>query len=573
MYQIERCERTAYVSGLHPSVRDIELFELFNRVTHVEKVILRNSAPRHALIVFRTVDGLYKALVTFHNFELKGRNLHIRPLRESSHASNDTFSALYDPFNRQMNFANSPRNRAFSNVEPRFNRGSNRNAGHRRSTNRDRNYPNGQQQNYFPQNYWMPPMNFNPDHISFDDYSGAAQEFDLLAHLFHFGNLRQSASAENAIRLQNLMSPMVSRSDDYVHRPRNSARERQGSLSYMKSSPPTWKMELQHKADDSKPEEHQVSEAENTAKNNEKAAPQTVNQARNGESSISRRRNPPPNLSLVNNADFFEKYPCTSTPMDRNAPHAHAPISPMDPAVVAYRRGDHLKKFGGNETLSPIMPHPVTRKEPHLDSSRREMTNEELSEMIVSTKNLQLNGNVPKTNMEAHLNFDDTGPAPWSPVKRLRAESGCMGGNAFSSSPQCSPIRSNAPLFTSYAETDDDVFVDSGVDPHLGTTGNHSAAQNSQRRALSAASFLPNNFPPHLAEICLSKRMNHFDDVTNNRLPSNVHSATPMPRSRQTFRFSNPLNSSRHASVPDAQSLYDLRPIDENIFQNPNVGV
>uniref|UniRef100_A0A8R1HKA8 RRM domain-containing protein n=1 Tax=Caenorhabditis japonica TaxID=281687 RepID=A0A8R1HKA8_CAEJA len=567
--QPERCDRTAYVSGLQPTISDIELFEVFNRVAHVEKVIVRNGAVRHALVVFKTVQGLYMVLIHFQGTYLHGRQLHIRPLRESSHANSETITTMFEkakchgqiqnrrPASVQERPSPTPYYHSAENCNNNYNRNNNR--GHRNSSGsygRRREAYRGFQNDKFAAQNQVPLFDghqmfpaLGNDNFQFDDYAEGAKRFDNLANL-----IRASTPTDPFANYQK-----CSDSNKSDSRPRaGSARDHHSSSTSMKTGPPTWKMELQIKKTESD-ESWRAKDQPPTPLAHVSDVPMSPQKflaqiAQAEQMAAGDQKKKRPNLSVINPLLFYDLYPRTSSPVTF-APPTHgqgdrAIPSPHDPAVLAYSRMrvPH-SAFAG---LSPIDTNNCSFITRHLGVTndrtnavnvptnvtniRRDMTNEELSDMIVSTGNLRLDPAVGNPcNQFDHSHLADE-PAPWSPVKRLRAESGCQSSAQFAS-PQFSPIKSKSVEFN---ETEDDVFCSENRQP----TGpivppEHESKQLGIHNVLVEQKNMPNN----------------YEDINNSRLPSNSHSANPSS-DKKAFIF--PLQDyplCRHSSVPSLAHL------------------
>ncbi|CAI2308404.1 unnamed protein product [Caenorhabditis sp. 36 PRJEB53466] len=547
--QADRCDRTAYVSGLQPTISDIELFEVFNRVAHVEKVIVRNGAVRHALVVFKSVQGLYKVLVEFQGSYLHGRQLHIRPLRESSHANTEKLANMWERYTTHGH----PHHRRPASVQERLspasfvqptdtNINTHRNCrGYRNSSGSSERRCSEYNRNVFPNetyaglekfdNHPVPQYaSLRTDNFHFDDYTEGARRFDGLAVL------RANTPPPPFANCQEGPKECDSQKGE--------PRCRSGSSREMaKTAPPTWKMELQIKRN----------EVEGNWKPNEPAVPPPplrsdvsmtpqqffaeIAQAElQHEQALRKKR---PNLSVINPSLFYEQYPRTSSPvhfMPSMQSHGDRIPSPHDPAVLAY---SHMRvpqsAFAG---LSPIDTNNCSFITKHLGTSnenasnlsqiRRDMTNEELSDMIVSTGNLRIN---PVVGQQCSLydNSVNDEPAPWSPVKRLRAESGSLSTAQFVS-PQFSPIRSKP---TEFSETEDEVFSSENKQP----TGQLTSVETKQYP-------LNNNG----SKILMEQKIQNYEDINNSRLPSNSHSANANTDKKEFVFPDYPM--CRHSSVP-----------------------
>jgi len=84
----DRRERTIYVSGMHRSVTEEHLYDLFQKAGPIEKVILKENqdgSPQHALVVFKNVDSVMYSIAYLQATQIGDLSINIRPLRESSH--------------------------------------------------------------------------------------------------------------------------------------------------------------------------------------------------------------------------------------------------------------------------------------------------------------------------------------------------------------------------------------------------------------------------------------------------------------------------------------------------------
>ncbi|EGT36598.1 hypothetical protein CAEBREN_15921 [Caenorhabditis brenneri] len=593
--QADRCDRTAYVSGLQPTISDIELFELFNRVAHVEKVIVRNGAIRHALVVFKTVPGLYQVLVSFQGTSLHGRQLHIRPLRESSHANSEAISTMFEKAKGgttggggiQKRHLSDNQNHGVSSTSPPPQYSSNyrnyhpqqhQQRGYRNSSGSTSSGAYGNQgrrrgggghggngYNRAFQNETYPGMTslFDPSNVQqYSGFGGGQQSYHHNEPQMHFEDY-----AEGAKRHSENGASSASSSSCMAHRQRAAS---------ARHAPPTWKMELQIKNEQQeaqaaaaaaaaqqqllKKEDDVVTPA--TAVPGGGAGPQTMTpqdflaqiamhtaaaaaaeKARNAEN----KRKARPNLSVINPSLFYEQYPRTSSPVVTYAPHStpnDKNPSPHDPAVLAYSclRAPQ-SAFDG---LSPIDTNNCSFITKHLGNTsnfgnnaenealqpkqRRDMTNDELSDMIVSTGNLRMNPVITADSMcDSMINPDE--PAPWSPLKRLRAESGCNVTAQQMASPQFSPIQPKEVEETMDSE-EDDVFGGTSSEPKI-------IAQDLEEKIVTAEQ---------------QKISSNFEDINNSRLPSNSHSAAPSSE-QKSFVFPPEYPMCRHSSVPSIAHL------------------
>ncbi|CAI5441121.1 unnamed protein product [Caenorhabditis angaria] len=514
----DRCDRTAYVAGLQPSISDIELFEVFNKVSHVEKVIVRNASTRHALVVFKSVEGLYLALVHFQGIVLHGRQLHIRPLRESSHKSlneNGGNQMMYDQRRRPQSVQEKFHPNSLYTYSNNRNNSSGRNGSSRRRASYNRNaqpIQHSMRDNLSPPQY----LSFNND-IQFDDYSESAQRFDSLANLIrgpHPGNPYTNKPAQ-------IPDGQKSRS--------NSAKE------CSKPAPPTWKMELQIKKEN-EVQQNGPAAAQVYRKNPEQPEKMTAQEllakfssfGTEKENSNENSKKKRPNLSVINPSLFYEQYPRTSSPLALvNTDVVDKAVSPHDPAVLAYRRARAPTIIAD---LSPIDIRNCSYVTKHFAENskemalqptlnRREMTNEELSDMIVSTGNLRID--LPFSVIGKQSNDE---PAPWSPVKRVRAESGSL-SLMHINSPHFSPIK---------LEFDDDVFCFEN-NGKLVDDSPKKSGENKNDVVVDG-----NN---------VEQKLKSYQDITNSRLPSNCHSANPSSDKR-SFVFPEYSPIFRHVSVP-----------------------
>lgn len=599
--QADRCDRTAYVSGLQPTISDIELFEVFNRVAHVEKVIVRNGAVRHALVVFKTVQGLYQVLINFQGTTLHGRQLHIRPLRESSHANSEAIttmfekakgatgvgvqkrhsSAIENPFgsttpteaqNPPPQYSstsyknyNNPRGYRTGSASSGGFVGNNgrRRGGYNKPFHND-SYssgmaslfdPNIQQYNGFGGNAGSGHQNYqqNDPQMQFEDYAEGAKRFDNLANL-----IRSSTPTDPFANYQKLSENATSSAISFAQR------QRAGSA---RQAPPTWKMELQIKNEQQEAAAQLLNSNEDNLLQPPTAAlgphsmtPQeflaqiamqtaaTAAAAEKARNEGQKRQKTRPNLSVINPSLFYEQYPRTSSPVVPFAPHStpnDKNPSPHDPAVLAYSRlrapqsaFDGLSPIDTNN-CSFITKHLGCNLSDNLNSDNtqnhqekpRDLTNDELSDMIVSTGNLRMN---PVITADSDTSQNPDEPAPWSPLKRLRAESGCHITAQQMASPQFSPIKpkESAVVEDTMDSEEDDVFG----------SGSEQKPSNVQD---SETEKIPEN---------AQKINSNFEDINNSRLPSNSHSAAPSS-DQKSFVFPPEYPMCRHSSVPSIAHL------------------
>ncbi|KAF1769524.1 hypothetical protein GCK72_001341 [Caenorhabditis remanei] len=604
--QAERCDRTAYVSGLQPTVSDIELFEVFNRTAHVEKVIVRNGTVRHALVVFKTVNGLYQVLVNFQGTTLHGRQLHIRPLRESSHANSETITTMFEkaknqggrPENQKSHQRPSSAQEMTTQTQdppPQYSTSSSSYTSHRNHHNQNAHHQNPQHHSYHnpsSQQYSQNQRGYrnssgsngssglygrrrnggynrsagfqnesysgngvgvtmfdnhpvqqytgfqqNQD-IQFDDYAEGAKRFDNLANLIRastptdpFANYHKNSDASSCA-----ISPTPQQ------------RSRALSARDFKQPPPTWKMELRIKnemaeaqaAADRASEAHQqfpqplsMSPQEFLAQIAQQA---TIPAAEKQGTDYQGMRKKRPNLSVINPSLFYEQYPRTSSPVafvPNTTSNSDKNPSPHDPAVLAYSR--LRAPQSAFEGLSPIDTNNCSFITKHLgptaeipSNKSRDLTNEELSDMIVSTGNLRINPTITDSFVEPTHPEE---PAPWSPLKRLRAESGSLSAAPIAS-PQFSPIKSKSVDELCDNDTeDDDVF---------GGSENKETSGDKERQQTVAP--------------VVEQKISDFEDINNSRLPSNSHSAAPSS-DQKSFVFPPEYPMCRHSSVPSIAHL------------------
>ncbi|CAP38587.2 Protein CBR-RNP-8.1 [Caenorhabditis briggsae] len=552
--QTERCDRTAYVSGLQSTVSDIELFEVFNRVAHVEKVIVRSGTIRHALVVFKTVEGLYEVLNNFQGTSLHGRQLHIRPLRESSHSGNGGGGRVQKPYRpsaaqnstctyRQHPASYQPNPRGFRNSSgstSSFNGGGGAN-GRRRNQGYVQNGRGGFQNetysgamstlfNAYPQygGFHQPAAHHHQTQhdFHFENHAEGAKRFDNLA------NLIRATTPTDPFGAKFLKSTEKSQATSPT-----GSRSRASSAKEHKQAPPAWKMELRL-ADSQNipppptttPKALSMTQHEFLAQIARQAAQEQQEDVVlvGGEEGKKKQR---PILSVINPSLFYEQYPRTSSPVvfaPNSIPNTDKNPSPHDPAVVAYSRL-RIPPQSAFDHLSPIDTNNCSFITKHLgpnDHQKRDFTNEELSDMIVSTGNLRMNPMIQDAAAsEASPPIHDETPAPWSPLKRVRAESGSLSAAPLAS-PQFSPIK---PKCEEFDTADDDVFGGSGMDPQK--------SENVEKM-----------------DVKQQQKMSDFEDINNSRLPSNSHSAAPSS-DQKSFVFPPEYPMCRHSSVPSIAHL------------------
>ncbi|CAO4359948.1 unnamed protein product [Caenorhabditis nigoni] len=561
--QTERCDRTAYVSGLQSTVSDIELFEVFNRVAHVEKVIVRSGTVRHALVVFKTVEGLYQVLNNFQGTSLHGRQLHIRPLRESSHSGNgggvgrvqkpyrpsadqnSTYTYRQQPASYQQN----PRGfRNSSGSTSSFNGAGGAN-GRRRNQGYVQNGRGGfQNETYsgamstlfdaYPQyggfHHQQSYHHHQPQHdFHFENHAEGAKRFDNLANLIRATTPTDPFGANfKSTEKSQATSPTGSRS-------------RASSAKEHKQAPPAWKMELRladsqnlpPPSPTTQPKALSMTQHEFLAQIARQAAQEQQENVMLGGGGEEGKKKTRPNLSVINPSLFYEQYPRTSSPVvfaPNSTPNTDKNPSPHDPAVVAYSRL-RIPPQSAFDHLSPIDTNNCSFITKHLgpnDHQKRDFTNEELSDMIVSTGNLRMNPMIQHdaTSFEAPPPCHDETPAPWSPLKRVRAESGSLSAAPLAS-PQFSPIK---PKCEEFDTGDDDVFGGSSMDAQK--------SENAENKMEKMDVKQP------------QQKMSDFEDINNSRLPSNSHSAAPSS-DQKSFVFPPEYPMCRHSSVPSIAHL------------------
>ncbi|ULU09467.1 hypothetical protein L3Y34_014102 [Caenorhabditis briggsae] len=564
--QTERCDRTAYVSGLQSTVSDIELFEVFNRVAHVEKVIVRSGTVRHALVVFKTVEGLYQVLNNFQGTSLHGRQLHIRPLRESSHSGNGGGGRVQKPYRpsadqnstytyRQQpaSYQQNPRGfRNSSGSTSSFNGAGGAN-GRRRNQGYVQNGRGG-----FQNETYSGAMSTLFD--AYPQYGGFHQQQSYhhqpaahhhqTQHDFHFENHAEGAkrfdNLANLLRATTPIDPFGTNSKSTEKSQATSptgSRSRASSAKEHKQAPPAWKMELRLADSQNLPPPSPTTTPKALSMTQHEFLAQIARQAAQeqqenvmlvgGEEGKKRQR---PNLSVINPSLFYEQYPRTSSPVvfaPNSTPNADKNPSPHDPAVVAYNRL-RIPPQSAFDHLSPIDTNNCSFITKHLgpnDHQKRDLTNEELSDMIVSTGNLRMNPMIQDaTSFEAPPPIHDETPAPWSPLKRVRAESGSLSAAPLAS-PQFSPIK---PKCEEFDTADDDVFERSSMDPQKSENAENKMEKMDVKQQ--------------------QQKMSDFEDINNSRLPSNSHSAAPSS-DQKSFVFPPEYPMCRHSSVPSIAHL------------------
>lgn len=401
------------------------------------------------------------------------------------------------------------------------------------------------------------PMQQQQQNLHFEDYAEGAKRFDNLANL---------------IRTSTPTDPFVRGSPELVATspaPRPRAISAKDFYGHSRQPPPTWKMELQIK---NEMEQMMQKESDEMSFEGPQAAHEDATKPMTPQEFMAqivmqtgsdpgvekivadgaRKRNRN-NLSVINPSLFYEQYPRTSSPVvtsfarpPSSTPH-EANQSPNDPAVLAYSR--HRIPQSAFDGLSPIdtnncsfitkhlghAPTADTMPRLHEDSEGqenrcpRDLTNDELSDMIVSTGNLRIN---PQLHVDSFDQIQDEEPAPWSPLKRLRAESGCgpVTSANLIASPQFSPIKPKEVVETMDSE-EDDVF----------------ATLEKQASAEQVVGVTPEK--PQIEQ-----KMSTFEDINNSRLPSNSHSAAPSS-DQKSFAFPPEYPMCRHSSVPSIAHL------------------
>lgn len=81
-------DRTLFVSMIHESVTDDDLYELLSQAGPIEKIILkqnRDGTPLHALVIFRNVESVVFSMNHILPMVRSSKLAILRPLRESSH--------------------------------------------------------------------------------------------------------------------------------------------------------------------------------------------------------------------------------------------------------------------------------------------------------------------------------------------------------------------------------------------------------------------------------------------------------------------------------------------------------
>nr|CDJ94382.1 C. briggsae CBR-RNP-8.1 protein [Haemonchus contortus] len=83
----DRKDRTLFVSMIHKSITDDDLYELLSRAGPIEKVIFKENqdgTPMHALVIFRNVESVVFSMIHILPMVRSSKLIELRPLRESS---------------------------------------------------------------------------------------------------------------------------------------------------------------------------------------------------------------------------------------------------------------------------------------------------------------------------------------------------------------------------------------------------------------------------------------------------------------------------------------------------------
>ncbi|KAL6742606.1 hypothetical protein Aduo_015741 [Ancylostoma duodenale] len=84
----DRRERTVFVSMIHRSVTDDDLYEIMSQAGPIEKIIFKENADGtllHALVIFRNIGSVIFSIFHLQQVGKGAKLIQIRPLRESSH--------------------------------------------------------------------------------------------------------------------------------------------------------------------------------------------------------------------------------------------------------------------------------------------------------------------------------------------------------------------------------------------------------------------------------------------------------------------------------------------------------
>ncbi|EYC12468.1 hypothetical protein Y032_0047g1497 [Ancylostoma ceylanicum] len=84
----DRRERTVFVSMIHRSVTDDDLYEIMSQAGPIEKIIFKENADGtllHALVIFRNIESVIFSMFHLQPVAKGPKLIQIRPLRESSH--------------------------------------------------------------------------------------------------------------------------------------------------------------------------------------------------------------------------------------------------------------------------------------------------------------------------------------------------------------------------------------------------------------------------------------------------------------------------------------------------------
>ncbi|RCN37478.1 hypothetical protein ANCCAN_16634 [Ancylostoma caninum] len=84
----DRRERTVFVSMIHRSVTDDDLYEMMSQAGPIEKIIFKENADGtllHALVIFRNIESVVFSIFHLQPMAPGAKLIQVRPLRESSH--------------------------------------------------------------------------------------------------------------------------------------------------------------------------------------------------------------------------------------------------------------------------------------------------------------------------------------------------------------------------------------------------------------------------------------------------------------------------------------------------------
>ncbi|VDO39159.1 unnamed protein product [Haemonchus placei] len=106
----DRKDRTLFVSMIHKSITDDDLYALLSRAGPIEKVIFKENqdgTPLHALVIFRNVESVVFSMIHILPMVRSSKLIELRPLRGLKTAPNVYTNRLYtnDPLSQNLSAA------------------------------------------------------------------------------------------------------------------------------------------------------------------------------------------------------------------------------------------------------------------------------------------------------------------------------------------------------------------------------------------------------------------------------------------------------------------------------------